>query len=423
MGRRSADEYAQATMTSNAAVLCLLLLSAGQLAAASKSFGGGGGYGEEAGGNQEVPDVLPALPQLPLLTPAAKPVDNNYKGWEKAWSYSFGPGVQDGSPAATPYGGPEDESARPATPSKSSSTTPSTGGDDEASSSIITSPASSPTKNKGYSSGGAPPSSSTTPATTPSKSSSSPSISYTPSPSTGGVKKASGAAGGASSSSTKGKSTMTPVSTGSGKAADSASVSRGTTPASSGNGGKASYSASGGSGGGQHQGGSSTPTPTPTPTPSYGLDPAGEPEYGLNQKAIDDILREHNAFRAKEHVPPLAWNATLARFSQRYAEETLRGPCKMVHSTSPYGENLMQATGGGGGVTWKATVDQWSDEKRSYHYGSNSCDAGKMCGHYTAVVWKGTTSVGCGRVKCDNGDTMIMCSYWPPGNYDGARPY
>jgi uncharacterized protein YkwD len=220
---------------------------------------------------------------------------------------------------------------------------------------------------------------------------------------------------------------MTPVSTGSGKAADSASVSRGTTPASrsSGNGGGNAtyYSASGGSGGGQHQGGSSTPTPTPTPTPSYGLDPAGEPEYGLNQKAIDDILREHNAFRAKEHVPPLAWNATLARFSQRYAEETLRGPCKMVHSTSPYGENLMQATGGGGGVTWKATVDQWSDEKRSYHYGSNSCDAGKMCGHYTAVVWKGTTSVGCGRVKCDNGDTMIMCSYWPPGNYDGARPY
>ncbi|CAN6339230.1 unnamed protein product [Urochloa humidicola] len=154
-------------------------------------------------------------------------------------------------------------------------------------------------------------------------------------------------------------------------------------------------------------------------SPSYGLDPAGEPEYGLNQKAIDDILKEHNAFRAKEHVPPLTWNATLAKFSQGYAE-TLKSDCRMVHSTSPYGENLML---GSGGVTWKTTVDEWSDEKKSYHYASNSCDAGKMCGHYTAVVWKGTTTVGCGRVVCNNGDTMIMCSYWPPGNYDGVKPF
>ena len=150
-----------------------------------------------------------------------------------------------------------------------------------------------------------------------------------------------------------------------------------------------------------------------------GLDPAGEPENGMNQKAIDDILREHNLFRAKEHVPPLAWNETLAKFSQQYAE-TLKGPCKPVHSTSPYGENLMFGTGG---ITWKTTVDEWSNEKKSYHYGSNTCDPGKMCGHYTAVVWKSTTTVGCGRVKCNNGDTMIMCSYWPPGNYDGVKPY
>jgi hypothetical protein len=26
---------------------------------------------------------------------------------------------------------------------------------------------------------------------------------------------------------------------------------------------------------------------------------------GLNEKAINDIIKEHNLFRAKEHVPPL----------------------------------------------------------------------------------------------------------------------
>ncbi|XP_062201785.1 pathogenesis-related protein 1-like [Phragmites australis] len=146
---------------------------------------------------------------------------------------------------------------------------------------------------------------------------------------------------------------------------------------------------------------------------------SSEPTTGLNEKAINDIVNEHNIFRAKEHVPPLKWNATLAKFSQQYAEQ-LKGECKMVHSTSPYGENLMLGTGG---ITWKTTVDVWSAEKESYHYGPNTCDPGKMCGHYTAVVWKGTTGVGCGRVLCNNGDTMIVCSYWPPGNYDGVRPF
>ncbi|KAF8655743.1 hypothetical protein HU200_060900 [Digitaria exilis] len=159
-----------------------------------------------------------------------------------------------------------------------------------------------------------------------------------------------------------------------------------------------------------------------TAAPGYGLDAAGEPEYGLNQKAIDDIVREHNMFRAREHVPPLTWNATLAKFSQEYAETlNVKKDCKMLHSSSPYGENMMQA--GSDGITWKTTIDEWSDEKKSYHYGTNSCDPGKTCGHYTAVVWKGTTTVGCGRVKCNNGDTMIMCSYWPPGNYNGTKPF
>jgi hypothetical protein len=32
---------------------------------------------------------------------------------------------------------------------------------------------------------------------------------------------------------------------------------------------------------------------------------SSEPLNGLNEKAINDIIKEHNLFRAKEHVPPL----------------------------------------------------------------------------------------------------------------------
>merc|ERR1711970_1279230 len=47
-----------------------------------------------------------------------------------------------------------------------------------------------------------------------------------------------------------------------------------------------------------------------------------------------------------------------------------------------------------------------------------------MIGHYTAIVWAGTTHVGCGKARCpgDGGD-IITCNYFPPGNYEGERPY
>ncbi|KAF0915608.1 hypothetical protein E2562_037463 [Oryza meyeriana var. granulata] len=141
---------------------------------------------------------------------------------------------------------------------------------------------------------------------------------------------------------------------------------------------------------------------------------------GLNEKAINDIVKEHNVFRYREKVPPIQWNATLAKYAQEYAEER-RGDCKLEHSTGPYGENMMFGTGKE--WTWKKTVDEWSDEKSSYDYNSNSCQAGKQCAHYTAVVWRNTTGVGCGRVVCASGDTIMVCSYWPPGNYDGVKPF
>ncbi|KAL5224662.1 hypothetical protein ABZP36_011301 [Zizania latifolia] len=46
------------------------------------------------------------------------------------------------------------------------------------------------------------------------------------------------------------------------------------------------------------------------------------------------------------------WNATLAKYAQKYAEER-KGDCKLEHSTGPYGENLM--FGEGKNWTWKNT--------------------------------------------------------------------
>ncbi|KAM0873367.1 hypothetical protein ACQ4PT_038107 [Festuca glaucescens] len=56
-----------------------------------------------------------------------------------------------------------------------------------------------------------------------------------------------------------------------------------------------------------------------------------------------------------------------------------------------------------------------------YSYAANACAPGRDCGHYTQIVWRGTASVGCARVVCDDGGVFMTCNYYPPGNVVGAE--
>jgi len=44
-------------------------------------------------------------------------------------------------------------------------------------------------------------------------------------------------------------------------------------------------------------------------------------------------------------------------------------------------------------------------------------------GHFTQVVWRNTTSVGCGRKACNELNNTpgfyVVCEYWPAGNVEG----
>jgi hypothetical protein len=43
-------------------------------------------------------------------------------------------------------------------------------------------------------------------------------------------------------------------------------------------------------------------------------------------------------------------------------------------------------------------------------------------GHYSQIVWKTTTKVGCGFAE-SNGSDVLVCDYAPPGNVMGERAY
>ncbi len=153
--------------------------------------------------------------------------------------------------------------------------------------------------------------------------------------------------------------------------------------------------------------------------------------------AIDaqSIISAHNRWRAKVGVPKLVYSPSLAVSSQAWANH-LRdtNQCKMRHSVpeGKYGENLFWASA----MQWsdgrrelqivsaKKVVDSWGSEKADYHYKKNSCLPGKMCGHYTQMVWRTTTEVGCAMAVCAKSQEQVwVCQYQPPGNWVGRKPY
>lgn len=142
----------------------------------------------------------------------------------------------------------------------------------------------------------------------------------------------------------------------------------------------------------------------------------------ITNSQIQKILKEHNKLRAEVGIPPLTWSVKLANYSQDWANELKSMGCKFNHSkNNSYGENLFKGTAGY--YTVADGVISWGDEKKDYTYGysGETLQAG-VVGHYTQIVWRNTTKVGCGIVKC-NGEMILVCNYDPPGNYVGEKPY
>jgi pathogenesis-related protein 1 len=136
------------------------------------------------------------------------------------------------------------------------------------------------------------------------------------------------------------------------------------------------------------------------------------------------MVYAHNSVRAQVGVGPVAWDAALASFAQRYVATLVRS-CALKHSAgSGFGENLAAWTQH---APPTQAVDLWAREKAVYRGAGGPLRGADMeAGHYTQVVWRGTTRVGCGRTMCSKNGvdwTLVSCNYSPAGNVMGSRVY
>lgn len=148
---------------------------------------------------------------------------------------------------------------------------------------------------------------------------------------------------------------------------------------------------------------------------------------------VDQMLAAHNAARQEVGVPDLTWSAELAEYAQAWANQLLREGGTLRHRStsermmSNVGENLSgsRSSAEGGAMQHPSrVVAAWVAEQADYDYASNSCAAGKVCGHYTQIVWRETTEVGCGVARdADATREVWVCNYAPAGNFVGERPY
>ncbi|KAL6248576.1 hypothetical protein RBB50_004831 [Rhinocladiella similis] len=155
------------------------------------------------------------------------------------------------------------------------------------------------------------------------------------------------------------------------------------------------------------------------------------PTTTLDVRAMDyqtGILAAHNVHRSNHSAAALTWNAQMAT----YAAETA-AKCVYQHDLSPGGGGYGQNIGAGytpNQVPAMIGNDMYNNEMPYYPlpYGVNNPDTSNFgaWGHFSQIVWKGTTGVGCATQQCGTlqGATFTqyftVCNYYPPGNIGGA---
>ena len=137
-----------------------------------------------------------------------------------------------------------------------------------------------------------------------------------------------------------------------------------------------------------------------------------------------EILAAHNRYRIEVGVPMLKWSDDLSATALQWARHLAEVHVFQHSGALGAGENLAMWTAGHASLT--QLVDLWGAEKRFFveaHFPDVSTIGDwRTVGHYTQIVWRDTTEVGCGR-STGGGYDFLVCQYAPQGNFMGRRVF
>jgi len=145
-------------------------------------------------------------------------------------------------------------------------------------------------------------------------------------------------------------------------------------------------------------------------------------------------LTRHNTYRATHRSPSFTVSNALNTTAQSWAER-LASTSTFEHSSASQrnnaGENLYvsytTANSIAAGTLGNQAVTSWYNEVSAYNYASPGFSM--QTGHFTQVVWRGSTQLGCGAARGTknlNGRNYnafyVVCHYAPAGNVTGQFP-
>jgi len=164
----------------------------------------------------------------------------------------------------------------------------------------------------------------------------------------------------------------------------------------------------------------------------------GDPKPDLDQTVVQsatnieqrNLIDSHNAARHRVGVTSdMTWDPVLEEYARVYAE-TIANSGVWGHDPRNHelatGENLYTGTAK---PTYEKASQAWIDERDVYTYApiGDIVNQNKMVGHYTQIIWKDTTRVGCAMNIYKTGEYknwyIVVCKYQTPGNYTGRYPY
>jgi len=162
-----------------------------------------------------------------------------------------------------------------------------------------------------------------------------------------------------------------------------------------------------------------SPIPTTSSQPEQSnqtpADTSGSNQGTTSSSDQQQYLQQHNIVRAQHGANPVTWSDQLEGFAQEWANN-----CQFMHSGGRFGAVGENIAAGTGDYTIPDMVGDWVSEVSSYN------PSNPVASHFTQVVWKGTSQIGCAKATCSGifpnagPATFYVCEYLAAGNVIGA---